>query len=555
MKRCPVRPPLVCSLLVAIACGGERGGELPCSSEWCGTLIMASGGEPASLFPPEIGANVEAAANDFVFLPLAEIGPELNTVGDSGFAPRIARTWAFEDSLTIRFDLDPRARWHDGEPVTANDVVYTFSVYRDTLVGSGVRSRLDPIDSVTARDAGTAVFWFNRSYPEQFFDAVYHMRVLPHHLTASMPRARLGDDPFWRAPVGNGPYRLVRWAGGEFMEFAADSTFFLDRPGIPRLVWRFVTDLNTAIPQLLAGDVDFMNTVGPRENFRLLSEADHLRLIPYTSVVYTYVMLNTRDPQRPDRPHPLFGDRALRRAVVAAVDAQAAVRTIFGELGRVPPGPMTAVSSVWTEDAGAIAFDSALAANALDSLGWRDANGDGVRERDGRPLRFELLLPNTSSARHRAAVIVQEQLRRVGVAMEVTPLDFQTWSERSGAGRFDATFGAYGSDPSPVAIEEVWGRAGVESGDNWGHYTNPEVERWFTRAKTASHADTIAHAWREAVGLINADAQAIWIYTPMESMVIQRRFENVSIRPDQFGATIWQWRVTPGAWIPRDTIR
>ncbi len=549
-----VRPALVCSLLAATACGGEPGDTVPCTGEWCGTLIMVSGGEPAALFPPGVTLNVEAAANDFLFLPLAEIGPELATVGDSGFAPRIARSWAFEDSLTIRFDLDPRARWHDGAPVTADDVVYTFGIYRDTLVGSRARPRLDPIDSVTARDPATAVFWFNRAYPEQFYDAVYHMRILPRHLTASIPLGRLGEDPFWRAPVGNGPYRLVRWASGELIEFAADSAFFLGRPGTPRLIWQFVPELNTGIPPLLAGDADFMNTVGGRENYRLLSESNHLRLIPYASVTHTYIMFNTRDPQRPDRPHPLFGDRALRRAVAAAVDAQAAVQTLFGELGRVPPGPMTPVLSVWTEDAGAIPFDSALARRTLDSLGWRDANGDGVRERDGRPLRFELLVPSTSSARQRAAVIVQEQLRRAGIAMEITPLEPQTWVDRSGRGRFDASFGGYNSDPSPVAIEEVWGRNGF-GGDNWSRYSNAEVERLFVRAKSATDPDTIADAWRQAIRLLNADAPAIWMYTPTEAMVIHRRFESVSIRPDQFGATIWRWRVTPGAWIPRDTIR
>jgi peptide/nickel transport system substrate-binding protein len=101
-----------------------------------------SGAEPTTLLPPLTQFDVEIVITDFLFLKLAAIGDELNTVDPGTFAPRLARQWTFEDSLTIRFALDPAARWHDGRPVTGADVVFTFDVYRDTLVNALARQCL-----------------------------------------------------------------------------------------------------------------------------------------------------------------------------------------------------------------------------------------------------------------------------------------------------------------------------------------------------------------------------------------------------------------------------
>src|SRR6266699_1897710 len=182
-----------------------------CSGDYCGTLVFVSGGQPDILLPPVSVSALSRDIHDQIFLKLADIGMTLNTVGDRGFVPQLAKRWEWRDSLTLVFHLDPGARWQDGPPVTAG---------------------------VTARDSLTAVFRFKDRYPEMFYDAVYHMRILPAHLLASVPRDHWLAADFGRAPVGDGPYRFVAWTP-EYVELAADSTFFLGRPHIRRLLWRF----------------------------------------------------------------------------------------------------------------------------------------------------------------------------------------------------------------------------------------------------------------------------------------------------------------------------
>src|SRR5204862_8179338 len=135
---------------------------------------------------------------------------------------------------------------HDGQRVNAADVEFTFNAYTDSLVASPYRPKLHRIARVTQRDSLTTVFRFRERYPEMFYDAVYHMRILPAHLLRPVPRDRWRTAAFGRKPLGSGPYKFVSWQPAQAIELVADSTFFLGPPGVRRLSWRFTPKLLVA---------------------------------------------------------------------------------------------------------------------------------------------------------------------------------------------------------------------------------------------------------------------------------------------------------------------
>src|SRR2546429_6901488 len=207
--------------LVAISsCERRRG----CAGDYCGTLVFAAAGEPDILLPPVTQQQYAQDIFEQVFLKLADLGLSGNTVGDEDFQPQLAERWEWDDPLTLVFHLDPRAHRQDGRPVTAADVAFTFDIYTDALVNSAFRSSLHAISAVTTRDSLTAVFRFHARYPEMFYDAVDHMRILPAHLLRPAPRCQWRSPALGRAPVGDGPYRVVAWKAGESVELAADSS-------------------------------------------------------------------------------------------------------------------------------------------------------------------------------------------------------------------------------------------------------------------------------------------------------------------------------------------
>lgn len=507
-----------------------------------GAAVIATPADADVLVPALSRTNEGAAIGEQLFLRLAEMGPELNTAGDEGFIPELAEAWEFEDSLTIAFHLHPDARWHDGRAVTADDVAFTFDLYRDTVAAVAARPLLASITSVEVRSRLTVTFRFTHAYAEQFYDAVHHMRILPRHLLDTVPRARLGTHPFMRRPVGSGPYRFVRWVPGETIELAADTGFFRGPPGIARLIWRVTPDFGTAITQVLAGQADVLEAVVGPENVRRVREADGVRLVDYASPVYMYVGFNLRDRTRPGRPHPLFGDRSLRRALTQGTNRDVLLEAVLDGRGQVPRGPVTPMVWIWGGAPRQLPFDLAAARAALDALGWRDGDGDGIREREGRRLAFDLLVPGSSAIRQRAAVILQDQWRALGADVRLVELEFNTFNARAAAGRFDALMGAFAIDPAPSGIRQLWTAAGV-GGSNYGAYADAEFDSLVAAATGTVEREAARQLWHQALERINDDAPAVWLFTPSLGAAVSERLWNVTLRPDLWAAFLWEWRV------------
>ncbi|MEK7667543.1 MAG: ABC transporter substrate-binding protein [Gemmatimonadota bacterium] len=540
----------VFSALAILAAGCARPDTSQRPGPTGGTLIIVTAGDADVLFPPSGAVTTSADVAGLVFSRLAELTGDRNTVDDAGFRPSLAQRWEHADSTTLVFHLDPRARWHDGAPVRAEDVAFTYDVYRDALVGSRFRPNLAALDSVTVRDSLTAVFHFARWYPEQLYDATYHARILPKHLLDSIPRDRLASSAFARAPVGSGPFRFVRWDANAEIEVAADTGYFLGRPRLDRVIWRVVPDLAAGVSALVAGDGDAIEVIPPRELRERVAATPHLRLVPYASNAVAYIAFNLKNRDRRE-PHPIFGDRDVRRAIAMAVNRAAVVRSLFGTEGEVPVGPTARAQWIWSDSIRQLPFDTAEAKRLLDASGWRDANGDGVREKAGKPLRFTLLLPTTSRSRQDAAVLIQAQLRAIGVEMRLLPLEFALFEERSVRRDFDATFQARTLDASPASILQLFGGEGAHQ-SNYGGYASPTFDSLARRAIETPARAAALPLWRRALETLNDDAPALFVFSPPFSAAVHRRIEGVSIRPDEWLATVTAWYVPPQARLPRD---
>ena len=546
------------SALAAIAClavavGCQR--RPTCTGDYCGTLVIASAGEPDILLPPVSEFAPTRDVTDQLFLKLADLGLSGNTIGDEDFQPQLAERWEWDTPTTLVFHLDPRARWHDGQAVTASDVAFSYDAYTDTLVNSPFRSSLRQIAAVTTRDSLTVVFRFRQRYPEMFYDAVYHLRVLPAHLLREIPRDQWRSTAFGRAPVGDGPYRFVSWQAGQGLELAADSTFFLGRPHIRRVIWRFTPDQQVAVTQLLTGDADAVEVLITPDNVQRACAAPQLACYPYKGAQYGYLGFNLATPGDTTKPHPLFSDRDLRRALVMATDRDRLLRNVFGDLARVPPGPMSQLWWIWDPEIRALPYDSGQAARLLTRIGWTDSDGDGIRDKDGRPLAFRLLVPTTSAVRRQYARLLQEQFRTAGVDVQLDEVDFSLFNERARAGRFDALINVWNTDPTPSSgFPQTWTGAGIGR-SNYGRYDNPAVDRLVDQAVTsAASRDQARRAWRGAIETLNQDAPGIFLFATQNVAAVQKRFADVTIRPDSWLTLLRHWRVPSDRLTDRDRM-
>lgn len=482
-------------------------------------------------------ANLEIA--DHLFIRLANLGPEVITSGDNSFVPLLARSWTRRDSVTLAFDLDPRATWQDGVPVTARDVLFTFGRARNPAIAPRLADLLRHVVSVTAEGDRRVVFRFSHPYAEQMYDAVWHVAPIPAHLLEGIAPAELRQSAFVSKPVGDGPYRWVRSVPGQFIELGANDRFFLGRPAISRVLVRTATDPAARRNLVLSREADAMdNILPPLENLARMRGNKEIRLIAVPSPTLGFMLFNQRDPADTSRPHPILGDRDVRRAIILSLDRDLIVRAVFGSYGEVPYGPASPILWIRHGAPKASPPDRARARRLLASRGWTDTDGDGILDRGGVPLRLDLDYPASSAIRKQMALLAQQQLRQAGIEVMLRQSEFPVYLERHNAGRFDIDFSSTTQDPSPSGITQGWSCSG---GTNVAHYCDPRVDSLIERAISSS--DSARAAWHAALRQIEDDAPAAFMYAPSYVFAVNRRFQNVTIRPESSWMAVWKWTV------------
>jgi len=512
-------------LLGLAGCAGER----PCDR--CGTIVIAAVGEPEALLPPLVYETVGRDIGDQVWERLADLAPGGAPIDTTAFRPALAERWERVDSLTLRFHLRPGARWHDGTPVTASDVVFSFSAYADSLLDTPARASLAGV-GVAALDSATVSVRFPSAHAEQLYDATYHVRIIPEQVWRWQPSSEWASDTSVVRLVGSGPYRVLRWQRGQALLLVAD-TLNGRRAATDTAVWRFAGDPDAALNLMLAREADLLETAGAPERVARLEADSALRTVRYPSAAYGFLGYRVGGG--------LLADRALRRALNQAIDRQTLAVASFGPGTKAPPGPMSQLLWIWDDQVAVLPYDTAAAAAELDRLGWRRGT-DGVRARGGRTLAFDILVPATSLGRKRLAEALQEAWRLAGATVTITAVDFPVFQERLARGRFDSYIGAWLDEPSPRGLADQWTSAGVGA-LNYGAYRNPAFDRLFARALSARTVPAARAAWREALDTLNADAPGLFLYAPVQVAAVSRRVDGFELNPYSWLSGLRGWRL------------
>jgi peptide/nickel transport system substrate-binding protein len=536
------------ALCVVASCGRD-----PSAARNGGTVVIGTPADADALLIPLVDGIQGRVVSELLFDRLADIGPALNTVGDAGFEPRLARSWSWSgDSLAITFELDPAAKWHDGKPVRAADAVFGYAAIRDSGNVSPLNAAIPDVVSVTAIDSLHVEIRSARRSPEQFYAATLIV-PLAEHVYGAIPSGGLRTSEAARAPVGSGRFRFVRWESGVRLELAAVDDHYRGRPRLDRVLFSIAPEPATGLARLKAGDTDVWDPIPPPE-IADVGAQPQLRLVASPGFDYVFLAFNFRDPKNPSRPHPLFGDAGVRRAITLAVDRALLVKAVFDSLAVPALGPFVRAQATADTTLRQIPFDRAAANALLDSLGWRERGADSVRRRGGRALAFTVNVPSTSRTRERAAVLIQEQLRAVGVAMTIERMDFPVFLGAQTSGKFDALMGATRTTPSPSGIRGSWASDAIPGGgtQNAWRYRNEAFDAAVQSGLGAMDPVEGKAQLRTAYQQIIDDAAAIWLWESRNVSAVHRRFVVPAWRPDAWWLTLGEWSVDPAQRLPRD---
>jgi peptide/nickel transport system substrate-binding protein len=538
-----IRKAAVVCVVLLWACEAKT--RAPSDSENGGTIVIGGSADPGPLFPPASASTESQAASELVYEYLADVGPAMNTLGDSGFVKELASDWKWSaDSSSIAFAINPRARWHDGANVTSRDVAFTFSVNRDASLGGDAAS-LNDIDSVSTPDSATAVFWFNRRTPQQFYKAAAQMLILPSHLLGAIRHDSLAAYMAEHDAVGTGRFRPGKWEKRSRFELVALDSHYRGRAKPDRIIWAVASDYQSAVTQLLSGATDVYPYVRP-ETVEQIARGGKFNVVSLPGMDYAFMSLNLRKP--------LFASREMRRALTMALDRRAMVKNLFDTLASVPVGPTVRAYPTTDTTIVQIPFDTAGAARILDSLGWK-READGMRRRNGQPLRFSALVPSTSMSRVKIATLMQAQLRKAGVDMQVDQLDWNAFQDRWTHRDFEAALASWHENSAPGTIRVTWTAAATgKDGSNYGGYRNPVFDANVDSALSAPDIPASRGYFKRALQIIVDDAPGIWLYEPRTVLGVQSRIEITPVRPSAWWLDVANWSIPPSKRVEKDLV-
>ena len=441
-----------------------------------GTLVIRLDQEPPSLDKiTDSALAIDWMLEHSVLESMA--APDATRHPDYPLKPVLATDWTISpDQLTFTFHIRRGVRWHDGAPFSGKDIVATVRKILDPSVRS-MHLRNNFVDladiSTLPGDDFTVVARYRKPY-FLAFRALATLSVYPAHLLE-----KAGDllhSPLHRAPVGTGPFRFQEWKSGERISFVRNEQYWGRKAYLDKVVYRIVLDPAVGFQMLRKGEFGLYLQLQPQQWARdLTALRGKVRRIKFYSPNYNFIGWNEE--------RPFFSDARVRQAMNLAIDTEGIRRTFLLGLDRPTTCHFYLDSSACDPSLAPRPHDPARAAKLLDEAGWIDHDGDGVRDKDGVPFRFTFLMNADSTFLAKLTPYMQQELRKLGVEMEIRKVDWALFTQLIEEHRFDATSLRWGNSDVVQDPYEIWHSSQAKDGSNFVSYRSPAVDALIERAR------------------------------------------------------------------------
>jgi peptide/nickel transport system substrate-binding protein len=503
---------------------GASGQEEPLTAER--TFTYGEFRLPTSLEPITSNNPVSVRLSELLFDGLIRFNEKGEVEG------ALAESWEVSpNGMLYTFVLRENALWHDGRPVTAQDVKFTFDLIMHPRTPTALKKNLDFIAGARALDDRRIRF----SLKHVVYNALgrFNFKILPQHHFVHRYLTR--EDPFCWNPVGSGPYRFVRVSDEGWVELEAFPGYYAGPPQIERIVMRHFLDRNLMTEALLTGAIDAIVSVQPSDIGRI-KEAGQFYLKDYNSLSYSFFAYNVR------RFH--LKDARVRRALSMGVNVKKMLLTFFQGKGKLVSGPFAPGSYSYNASVKPLPYSPWQAKKLLRQAGYRDTDRDGIVEKNGMPLRLVLKASIADSTMKEVCVAYQDYLREIGVDVKLQFLDRYAWEQAIFRDHdFDVTLGSWLFDDAADITSLFHSSARGPYQNNFIGYENPEVDRLLNEFAATTDSETrrtINHRLHE---ILAEECPYTFLWTLTSYAAFNNRIRGTAIDPYAFFSFIREWYI------------
>lgn len=493
-------------------------------------LVLSLPADPPTLNPVTASDTTSGSVNQYVYESLLTRDNETLE-----FIPSLARRWEVsDDKLSITFWLRTGVTWHDGVPFTADDVIYTFDRIRDSSVDAA-RLRNYYRDMLRIEKLGNNAVRFVWSRPYfKSLEACGSMAIIPKHIFND--GSDFNKHVAGRLPIGTGPYRFVEWKTGQRIVLARNDAYWGEHPAISGISFKIIPDSMSAFRLLKKGALDMatLKAIQWAKQTESSSFNEKFAKHRYYLPNYYYIGWNMR--------RPFFNDRRVRIAMTMLINREAILdKILFGE-GMVVTSNFYRFGRNYDESIKPYPFDPKRALELLDEAGWRDHDGDGIRDRDGVPFRFVFLSAAGDKFSRSIGLFLREELSRVGIEMEMQQLEWAAMLLLLNKRNFDVASLGWST-----ALEEdpyqVWHSSQKDEGSNFVGFSNARVDSLIEAARQELDPNRRAVFYKEFQQILHFEEPYTFLFTAPSLVAVARRFDNV--KDYKLGMDLLEWKVGP----------
>ncbi|MFN2203227.1 MAG: peptide ABC transporter substrate-binding protein [Caldilineaceae bacterium] len=449
----------------------------------------------------------------------------------------LADNWTITDGVVYEFHLKPDQYWHDGEPVTADDVMFTVGVLQDPEVYS-LPDLTSLWRAVEAEKVDDRTVRFTLTEPFTPFLDYTSIGLLPAHIWRGIPAKELTTMPLNVTPIGNGPLKVVETAA-DHIRLEPSPYYAGPRPYLSALELRFYPDHASLFPAFVSGDIEGISQVFV-EDLPQATEREDLTLFSSATSEYLSLVLNLKNPDV-----PFLQEKEIRQALFYGLDRQRLVEEVARGQGIVADSPFLPENWAYNPNVRKYEYDPVKASGLLDAAGWIDTDGDGIRDKDGTPMRL-LLYSNDDPLRQDLVERIAADWRAIGVDAEPTIVSFAGLvTDFLNPRRFDVALVGWEiiGDPDPYPLWHSTQATG--GGQNYSGWESEEADKLIEEARGLIDEDERKALYYQFQDIFVDELPALLLYYPVYTYGVSNEVHNVQIgslnQPAERFRTFDQW--------------
>lgn len=490
-------------------------------------LVMGMAGEPGTLNPV---TSTDAYASQIMY-GMSSRGLIFESLlaydlDSMELKPLLAESYEIsKDGLQITFKLKDNIWFSDGKPVTAEDVLFSYKVLKDPLIDAASRANyLSNVVDANIVDKRTIRFRLNEPYFKALETLGTLITIIPKHVYEYKDAKEFNNRR--SDPVGSGPYVFEKWDVGREIVLKRNERYWGERARLDKIVYKFISNEVASLQSLRSHQIDMLETTAEQywtlsKDNQFTSEFEPIKFwAPGTS--YSYIGWNCTSP--------IFSDSRVRLAMTEIVNRELIAQQISKGISVVAWSPFYINGTQIDKSIKPWPYDPENARKLLAEAGWKDTNGDGILDKDGKPLTFGLMYASGAPVLERITKIIKDDAARAGIMIKLEPYEGSVLLERVKKHEFEAYMAAWvggGIEDDPF---QIWHSSQISNqGSNHICYKNPEVDRLIEEARRTldkPKRDELYHRFQK---ILHNEQPYTFMLTRPELQFIDKRFKNVKI--------------------------